>query len=189
MLGSSSQALGVFNSPVFGPAIANVNGKKHTARADGEKLYKAANGDYQDAELLLKHGANVNYSRPKSYTHFRGATPLIMGTASGKQETVRLLLDYKANVNQTDAEGETALMWAARYGRRECVQLLLGSKADLRITNEQGKTASDIAFDAKRQEIHQLLARFDAKPHKTHQLPTISEISELPVVSNSNNRM
>ena len=44
---------------------------------------------------------------------------------------VRLLLDYKTDVNVKDNVGRTDLHWTAQNGQKTIVQLLLGHKADV----------------------------------------------------------
>lgn len=57
-------------------------------------------------------------------------TDLLYFAAAGKTETVKALLDAKANVNTKDDYGWTPLMHAVKYGRVETVRLLLAAKAN-----------------------------------------------------------
>ena len=57
-------------------------------------------------------------------------TDLLYFAAAGKTETVKALLDAKANINTKDDYGWTPLMHAAKYGRVETVRLLLAAKAN-----------------------------------------------------------
>ncbi|MBQ7170379.1 MAG: ankyrin repeat domain-containing protein [Synergistaceae bacterium] len=67
----------------------------------------AMKGDTETAELLLKHGADVNKD---GYD----MTALMHATFYGHTEIAELLLKYGANINAKDWEGNTALMYAIR---------------------------------------------------------------------------
>ena len=52
-------------------------------------------------------------------------TALMFATLEGRERVVSLLLDWKADVNATDAEGITSLMLAGNEGRTEIARLLI----------------------------------------------------------------
>src|SRR5581483_989798 len=104
----------------------------------------------------LSKGAKVNAvskteGLPKVQTgtvEFGGWTPLLMASAFGPPEAVKLLLDSGAKIDAQDYRGFTPLMLAVgtdRYDRRT-VKMLLAHQADLHPTNHLGETALDWAY-------------------------------------------
>ena len=69
-----------------------------------------------------------------------GVTSLIVAAHNGHTETVSLLLQRGANVNQQDIDGRTSLMMASQNGHTETVLLLLQNSANV---NMQDKLFSD----------------------------------------------
>ena len=78
-----------------------------------------------------------------------GWTALMLSARNSRkdssEETVKLLLEYGANVDIKDIEGWTALMMAARYSKtdssEETVKMILEHGANVDIQNENGWTA------------------------------------------------
>ena len=66
--------------------------------------------------------------------------PLTIAAENGRADTVRLLLEHGAKVNQTDGEGDTPLLCAILNGRVDCVQALLEAGADTTIANKKKVT-------------------------------------------------
>jgi len=58
------------------------------------------------------------------FTVGTGGTALMLAAANGHTETVKLLLDRRANINVRDNEGKTALEWARERGHTEIVELI-----------------------------------------------------------------
>ncbi len=52
-------------------------------------------------------------------------TAMMFATLEGRERVVSLLLDWKADVNATDAEGISSLMLAGNEGRTEIARLLI----------------------------------------------------------------
>ena len=71
------------------------------------------NGDGKLASMLLKHGADVN-----SQAGFSRNTPLQLALINGNISNVKLLLENKANVGQTNADGKAPL--AVAVLRNQC---------------------------------------------------------------------
>ncbi len=109
------------------------------------------------AETLLTGGANPNAvievvpGFPTTY--------LITAAANGSLDLVKLLLKYKAQVNQPDGFKGTALMAAATKGDKAIVELLLASGADAKAKDNDGKDALALAKEGGRQDIAALLAQ------------------------------
>ena len=112
----------------------------HGASVDGESAKRGrtplmATTNTAIAEILLRHGANVN-AKDK-----HAMTPLMNGVAQRNQDKVRLLIEHGANVNDSNDLGGTALMTAAVLGQFEILQLLLASGARINQQDNNGRTA------------------------------------------------
>ena len=59
---------------------------------------------------------------------------------------VKVLLEWRMDINATDNLGNTALHYAARFNRANIVQLLLDNNAHIDRKNADGETALDIAW-------------------------------------------
>ena len=107
------------------------------------------------AETLLTAGVNPNTTIevvpgfPTTY--------LITAAANSSLDLVKLLLKYKAQVNQPDAFKATALMAAVGKGNKVMVELLLGSGADVKAKDDDGKDALALAKEGGNMEIIALL--------------------------------
>lgn len=78
----------------------------------------ASNNHNEIAKILVKNGADVNYS------YEGGFTPLIHAAESGNLELAEFLLQNGADPNARNAEGKTAKIFAQERGHREIAQLL-----------------------------------------------------------------
>jgi uncharacterized protein len=66
-------------------------------------LHEASNhGHFALAQLLTKHGANINVAGPDDIT------PLHDAALSGNQKLVKLLIDKGADINFKNKKGKTA---------------------------------------------------------------------------------
>lgn len=97
--------------------------------------------------LLIKGGADVNFSTTATFFSTATFFPLIVAARYKNTEAVRILINAGADVNAQDYEGNTALMWASANGNAIAVKLLLAAKADVNIKNNKGQTAIDLAKD------------------------------------------
>ncbi len=128
---------------------------------------------FEIADLLIKHGANYEYSKVKDNRMlidavFRGASdtarlmiskggydlnalgplewpPLLEAIRFGHTEIVEMLLEAEVEVNFQDTNGWTALHEAAYSGFDEIIELLLLSGADVSVKNERGFTPLHVA--------------------------------------------
>ena len=83
-------------------------------------LHRAAVADAADvAQLLLAHGAEVNFHGPL------GITPLILAASNGSRRTAEVLLDHGADVSKPDGHSQTALSEATAHNHADIVKLLL----------------------------------------------------------------
>lgn len=87
------------------------------------------------AEVLIRHGANVNLSDFDCYT------PLILAAqGDGDAEIVKWLLDHGAAVELRNCLGETALHKAAYFGHDKIASLLIEGGAEVGARDLKGET-------------------------------------------------
>ena len=79
-------------------------------------------------ETLLKRKAAVNQAEKR-----KGYTPLMFAIIHGDINTVNLLLEYKALVNQIDNNDYTAFFHTAILGKIDVAHALIENKADFYI--------------------------------------------------------
>jgi len=85
------------------------------------------NGNLKAAQSALRNGADVNkmgYESPNR-------TPLMIAAEEGKENLVKLLVEYGADVNAKDHYGDTALMLAANAGHLNVVEFLVEHGANV----------------------------------------------------------
>ncbi|MGI4790749.1 MAG: ankyrin repeat domain-containing protein [Janthinobacterium lividum] len=146
------------------PRIANLLAEGADVNADIDKtsqfhvpedagdtplIYAINGGHYRAAEMLLKHGALVNFANK------RGDTPLLIAATNGQSGLVHLLLANGADMTAVskagspfsksgpanrDMPGDTPLIRAARNGTTKTIEFLLTSGADVHAVDQEGKT-------------------------------------------------
>jgi ankyrin repeat protein len=79
----------------------------------------AQKGDIQKAELLIKHGADINPVEEEYQS-----TPLGMAARWGHAEMVKYLLAQGADINKAGASWATPLAWAKKKGHIEVERIL-----------------------------------------------------------------
>ena len=120
-------------------------------------LYESQEDGVRIAELLLKHGAEVD-ARSKAHR-----TPLHLASSAGKLEMVRLLLDHGATVNAEDDRGEKPLhkvsygIYRSEEDGIRVAQLLLERGADVNTRCNDHKTPLHLASYFGNVEIVRLL--------------------------------
>jgi ankyrin repeat protein len=135
-------------------------------------------GDVEVVRLLIKKGADVNYSSPRSGLW----TPLHQAVLN--YETIPWLIAAGAKLNEVNDEGNTPLMLAiSRIPTTEGeeidgekakeidkllknIQLLLEAGADLKIKNNEGQTALMMARELKLAKVIELLQKPNANQPK-----------------------
>ena len=130
--------------PLNKPVIETSRPAVTSGKPDSFKLIDAAGkGDYNAAMSALQNGTSpdaVNNS---------GTPAIILAAQKGHSRLVKLLLDYKVNINARDSLKFTALMWASVRGRMETARLLLKNGANPHLQNAVGETALTISQDAE----------------------------------------
>ncbi|RMY75469.1 hypothetical protein D0863_02568 [Hortaea werneckii] len=86
------------------------------------------------AELLEANFVSIN--SPDT----AGWTPLHWAASKRDIASVKLLLEWRADVDAIEKMGITPLIFACRFGAYECVQLLIEEGADVRVTDAHGQT-------------------------------------------------
>jgi len=130
---------------------------------DGEGVplsYAARTSQSDVAELLLDHGARINYVSPRG-------TALDMAVCQDDVSTVTLLIHRGADVNLADDYGWTPLMGAARNGHEKIVNILLNAGASVSPRNSLGWDALKCASDNHHAAIAQLLKKHGALPARS----------------------
>ena len=126
--------------------------------------------DHTMAAFLIEIGANPN-EESSSENHFidkhgheslTSFTPLMIAAKEGLLETVKVLLNAKAEINTTSKLiksdyfkasilGMTALMFAVQNGHTQMVEYLLNVPGiDINCKNSEGKTALDLAIQSNK---------------------------------------
>lgn len=100
--------------------------------------------------FLLNEGANPNVES------IEGATPIMNAVQSNKIEHLKMLIEYKADVNKKDNRGFTALHRAAEMGHTEIVAELL-KKGAVKEIEAEGHTALSLAKASNNKAIIELL--------------------------------
>lgn len=79
-------------------------------------------GNIKTVELLVRSGADVNVSFPRSNS--AGTTALLMAAGAGQTKIALLLLKSGADINARDNYGDTAMALAVRHGFTETAEML-----------------------------------------------------------------
>jgi len=111
------------------------------AAAKGKAAPAAADDDDPDAA----------FARPPAGGN-GGITALILATREGGLESMKVLLDAGAPINQQSANGNTALIVAAMNGNAATVNYLLERGADVNLANAQGWTPLYLTIKARTME-------------------------------------
>jgi len=102
-------------------------------------------------QAFLKSGGDVDLKDVRGW-------PLIqIAVEQGKTESLRVLVEYKADVNATDPSKRTALMKASFYGYDDMVKILLDAGADYKLRDDGGETSLRKAMYQNHSAIQALL--------------------------------
>jgi ankyrin repeat protein len=130
------------------------------AGSQSDAFYAAIRAnDVSALRSLLAKGTDPNVADLRG-----GSTPLMHAAAVGSIESMKLLLDHKANVNATNGAGLTALMMSVTDIDK--VRLLLERGADAKMVSPRGRTALFLAARSDRSaEMVKLLIAAGADVH------------------------
>ncbi|VDB98729.1 unnamed protein product [Peniophora sp. CBMAI 1063] len=93
------------------------------------------------------------------WSNSEGRTALHVAAMTGKDDMVRMLCDYGADVDLTDNEGNTPLHYASAWNNIPIVQLLIERGCQYNAQNNEGFTPSDYAYSFSTRETLQDTAR------------------------------
>jgi ankyrin repeat protein len=121
------------------------------SQSKNDQLYDAVtNTDTSKVESLLKTGADPNYK--KKVMSFE-ISMLIWAVQQQNIKIVKLLVDYKAEVDWKDWFKTTALMYAAHTGNKPIIETLLKAGADPKAHDEQGNSVLTAAKESNNNEV------------------------------------
>jgi ankyrin repeat protein len=106
-------------------------------------LVAVSNLNFEISNLLLKHGADPNISRPSD-----GNSPLHLAAENGLAWLGEILLDHGAKIDVRNSDGATPLSLAVQWQHRDFATMLLRRGADPFIADGEGKTAPDYASES-----------------------------------------
>ncbi len=113
-----------------------------TKKDEGAVLQAAAQKILDDAAAALPPDANAT----------GGVTALMLAVREGAMETVKVLLDHGAPINETSANGSTALLVALENGDAPMARFLIERGADINLANAKGWTPLYMAIKARNME-------------------------------------
>jgi ankyrin repeat protein len=133
---------------------AEVNVKENF-RGQTALMWAAAEGHADIVSMLAAHGAELNlrsYDRDTTLPKMAAGTPaapiargglaaLLFAARQGEIESVKALLDAKADINAVDSDGNNALTLAILNTHYDLTQMLIDRGADPSITAKNGRTA------------------------------------------------
>ncbi|KAF7261258.1 hypothetical protein EG68_00923 [Paragonimus skrjabini miyazakii] len=131
----------------------------------------AANGDEVRLEKLLKQENNVNFVDEAT-----GMRPIHAAAAWGNPNCLKVLVNYGADVNQTDELLCTPLHHAARNGHTKTFEWLDENNADLVRHNLFGQSPADMALANDFPDLADQILRAALKQKKQLDQPVDNEV-------------
>ena len=140
-------------------ADPNLSLNKSTISNISPLMLAAQQGPIESVNHLIDFGANVNTRTTGAIT---GNTALMVAIQAKKYDTVEILMNKDADINNISDRGITPLMLAAQTGDIDIVNLLL-SHPDLNIyaIDSEGKNALVYAYISGNIELIQLLTQLE----------------------------
>jgi uncharacterized protein len=134
---------------------ANVNAKE-TLRGTTALMWAASEGHTDAVRFLIAHGADISAESKRDKAQRYGTAgpgarlpndlesgglpALIFAVRQGSMDSVKLLLDAKADVNQTTADGSSPLLVAVLNGQYDMARYLIDHGANVSLANKKGWT-------------------------------------------------
>jgi len=97
-----------------------------------------------------------------------GFTALMLACVMGHERVIKLLLDYRADVNLQTEGGWSALMFASQFGHSQAVNTLLHYCAEVNQATAQGKTALMLTIEARHLQVVHLFGELVHANHSEH---------------------
>lgn len=108
-----------------------------------EALHSAAQrGDTKRIASILEANGDINFRCSSGKR-----TAIHVACGHGQSDSVRQLVDLKADITLIDEDGFDSLMVASDYGSAPCVKILLEGKANVKATNKDGEDALMLASE------------------------------------------
>jgi len=118
---------------------SGANAKSADGGGNTALMSAASKGNTAIVKALLAAGADANAKMSSDFN--LGQTALMYATWFGdNHETVRALIDAKADLEAKDKDGRTALWFAADKGQTQCVRLLIAAGAEVDARDNEGAT-------------------------------------------------
>ncbi|KAJ1482421.1 ankyrin repeat-containing domain protein, partial [Baffinella frigidus] len=114
-------------------------------------------GNVEIVEILLENGASIYVTSHLHWSLLVTAISSHSDENSSKIAIIRMLLERRANANDTDCDGVTPLQVAARLGLVEVVHLLILHGADVRAADHRDCTSLHAAASRGYTQIASLL--------------------------------
>ncbi|TFY59944.1 hypothetical protein EVJ58_g5453 [Rhodofomes roseus] len=102
--------------------------------------------DFLSATLRMARLYYDRYPDILDWANMEGKTALHVAALKGKEELVRMLCDFGADVDLADNEGNAPLHYASAWGHIPIVQLLIERGCQYSARNNEGFTPSDYAY-------------------------------------------
>ncbi|XP_076436451.1 uncharacterized protein LOC143275977 [Babylonia areolata] len=135
----------------------------------------ARSGHSDTAELLIRHGADVNTLNDV------GDTPLMYAAMNGQSDTAELLIRLCADVNTVNDHGDTPLLSAARNGHSDTSDVLIHHGADVTTLNDWGDSpVMSAAWNGHSETVEVLI-------HHGADVNTLNDRGDTPVMSAARN--
>jgi uncharacterized protein len=135
---------------------------KETLRGTTALMWAAVEGHADVIRVLIEHGAAVGaQSKIEKATAYGtagpaarlpdglqsgGLTPLLFAVREGSFPSIKLLVDFKANVDQTAADGSSPLLVAVLNGRYDIARYLIDHGANVSLASKKGWTPLYLAI-------------------------------------------
>lgn len=160
----------------------NVNSKDVRNRNALFYAIDAEKGDNADVVLtLIQHGININEIDKES-----GHSPLTLAAFKNLKNTVRALVENKADVNHSIAiTGDTALHFAVRNINIDIVVMLVSNNANIRALNINDESPISLALKHAPTDIYKLLV----EEHNKHVKKEAEIVNDLISEENDENKI
>ena len=146
---------------------ADVNAKE-ALRGTTALMWAAEEGHADAVRSLLERGAGIGAQSKQDKTvaygtagpgakipenlQSGGLTSLIFAVRQASFDTVKVLVESRADVNQTSADGSTPLLVAVLNGRYDIARYLIEKGANVRLANQKGWTPLYLAVKHRSNE-------------------------------------
>lgn len=125
-------------------------------------------GDTRKVTQLINSGVNINHQDKAGWTVLHWWNFSYDFSKRKFQETLRLLIKCRINVNALDTRGRTALMILLVPGddqspspQLEAIKILINAGSDLRLKNEWGESAISLGLTSKFKKVRAYFIKLD----------------------------